>query len=219
MALSLFGGYQDPFSQMERMVDRAFERALGGRGTMGTPSGGLDLMPFPGAAGTMTTMPSELMFNPLAGTHPMDIIEKDDHYEIIADAPGMTPEDITIEALQGVLTVRGQHKDVLEEKDKRGRVHRSERITRSFMRSFGLPKNANEDQISATLDRGVLRVHVAKVPEPEAPKPKRIMVGSGGMGAQAITSGEGTSTGAGMGAGTTAGAGTTGMHAGKQTGM
>jgi HSP20 family protein len=196
----------DPFGQMDNMIDRAFNRAFG-RGLI-TPAGtswtpgttGMDLMP--------TGMTSDLMFTPLSGTHPMDIVEKDDHYAIYADCPGMCPEDINVECNQGVLTMRGEHKEAKEMKDKKGRVHRSERVTRSFTRSFALPKNCNEDDIKACLDKGVLCVCVAKTPEPDMPKPKRITIGTEPlekMGHVGITgkSGTGTGTTGHMGAGGT----------------
>jgi hypothetical protein len=45
-----------------------------------------------------------------------------------------------------------------------------------FTRSVGLPENVNEDDIVATLDKGVLTVSVPKVAPAEKPKPKRIAV-------------------------------------------
>jgi len=166
MALSLFGGgTNDPFTQMDRAIERAFDRYFSGRGNLG-----LDVVPTPGV-----TSPGDL-WTSVAGSHPFDIIERDNSYEVMADAPGMNPEDIHIECQNGVLTIRGQHKEHREEKGRRGRVHRSERVVRSFNRSFGLPQNAAEDNIEASLDRGVLKVTVPKVPEPAKPQPKRIAV-------------------------------------------
>ncbi len=41
---------------------------------------------------------------------PMDIIETPTAYELHADTPGMTPEDVKVELHEGVLTVSGNRK-------------------------------------------------------------------------------------------------------------
>lgn len=144
-------------SDLERAMDRAFNNALTSRAV--APTSGL-LAPFVHGR----------------GTHPMDIVETDKAYELHTDAPGMTPEDIKVEIHNGVLTVSGEHKSESKTKDEKGKVWRQERTFSKFSRQFTLPQNANEDQITATLDKGVLKVAVAKMPEPEKPAPKRISV-------------------------------------------
>ena len=53
---------------------------------------------------------------------------------------------------------------------------RRERAFTSFTRSFTVPENVKEDEISASLVNGVLELNVPKVAPPPKPEPKRITV-------------------------------------------
>lgn len=108
--------------------------------------------------------------------HPFDVIETDKAYELHADAPGLTPEEITVELHEGILTVSGEHKTENKTKDETGKVWRQERTFTKFSRQFTLPQNAIPDQVSAKLDKGVLTVVIAKRPEEEKPAPQKIHV-------------------------------------------
>lgn len=55
-------------------------------------------------------------------------------------------------------------------------VVRRERTSVSFSRSFALPDNIREDDISASLDKGVLTVTLPKAEPAPKPQPKRITV-------------------------------------------
>jgi len=57
-----------------------------------------------------------------------------------------------------------------------GRVLRRERAFSSFSRSFTLPENVKEDEITAGLKNGVLELVVPKVAPPPKAEPKRIKV-------------------------------------------
>lgn len=172
-----FGGFGDPLlDQMERAMQRSLDRTFGGFGSLVPSSGGT------------VGRPSDLFRTVAGGTFPMDLVEKEKEYDVIADAPGMKPEDITVEVQDNVLTVRGQHSEVKTDKDQQGRVMRSERVMRSFNRSFVLPEDANPDNVQAQLDKGVLKVVVPKIPAPEKPQPKRITVqGTSDAGTSAAT--------------------------------
>lgn len=151
----------DPlFLTMERAIDRALNNAASGKNLV--PSG----------------VPLVKPFTPLAGSHAVDVIETDQSYKLVTDAPGLTPEDIAVEVHEGVLTISGQHTATATSKDDNVKVWRQERQFRKFTRSFALPENADVDALSASLDKGVLTVTVAKRPEPEKPAPKRIAVQS-----------------------------------------
>jgi HSP20 family protein len=53
---------------------------------------------------------------------------------------------------------------------------RRERHFTQFTRSFALPDSVKEDEITASLDKGVLRVTVPKAEPQPKPQPKRIPV-------------------------------------------
>jgi HSP20 family protein len=148
----------DPFfGGLDKALDRAFDRALGSRG--GEISLFLPTLTGPsGAAG-----------------HPMDIVESQNAFTIHADAPGFTPEDISVEMNEGTLTISGKRKEEKQE-EREGKVVRRERHFSTFTRSFTLPDNIKEEGISASLDKGVLTVTVPKVEPAPKPEPKRITV-------------------------------------------
>lgn len=103
----------------------------------------------------------------------MDITEKDDHYLIHADMPGLNKEDIAIELHDGVLSLRGEHQEESEEKQEEGKVIRRERRVGRYVRSLTVGDTINEDAIEASYKDGVLTV---KLPKKVAPEPKKIQV-------------------------------------------
>lgn len=90
----------------------------------------------------------------------VDIIEDDKGYLIKAELPEVKREDVKVTVERGVLTVSGERRSEKEEKDKR--FHRIERSYGSFVRSFTVPDDADDGNVSAEFKDGVLRVHLAK---------------------------------------------------------
>ena len=102
---------------------------------------------------------------------PVDILESKDSYLIRAELPGMKQEDFSLEFNDGTLTVSGERK--VEKPAEGVEVHRSERLTGKFSRSFQLPQAVAQDGIKATYRDGILEVHV---PKAEEAKPRKITV-------------------------------------------
>jgi HSP20 family protein len=99
---------------------------------------------------------------------------EDGHYVVRAELPGLDPaKDVDITVHDGVLTIKAERS---EKKESKGR---SEFAYGSFVRSVALPADANEDDIKATYDKGILTVSVA-VPEQAAPAGKHIAVQAAG---------------------------------------
>jgi HSP20 family protein len=92
---------------------------------------------------------------------------------IIADIPGVKPEDIEVSMEAGVLTVKGKKES--ETKTEKEGYKRVERTSGSFYRRFSLPDSADGDAINAKCKHGVLEIII---PKREAVKPKRINVSS-----------------------------------------
>jgi HSP20 family protein len=103
-----------------------------------------------------------------------DLLEKDDHFVLRADLPGLSEDDVSIEVQDNTLTVSGERKAEHEESD-RG-WYRVERSFGRFSRSLTLPEGADPDAITAEFDRGVLEV---RVPKPEKRKPRRVEIKAG----------------------------------------
>lgn len=94
----------------------------------------------------------------------IEVTQKGNEYVVSADLPGLTKEDIKVEAADGMLTLRGERKSETEKSEKG--YHHSERTYGQFFRSIPLPEGAEIEKIAATFKNGVLTV---KVPTP-APK-------------------------------------------------
>jgi HSP20 family protein len=87
---------------------------------------------------------------------------EDGHYLVRAELPGIDPaKDVDITVRDGRLTIKAERS---EKKESKGR---SEFSYGSFVRSVTLPAGANEDDIKASYDKGILTVDVA-VPEQAA---------------------------------------------------
>lgn len=107
--------------------------------------------------------------------YPMDVVEHDTHFEVIADCPGLTEDNINVETNNGYITISGEKSSVSEKKSVNGKVHHKERSFSKFNRSFKLPDNVNQDDITATLEHGVLKVKINKL-EPQQSKSNKIKV-------------------------------------------
>ncbi len=104
----------------------------------------------------------------------VDIKDKDDHFEITAELPGVAKDDIHLTLADGVLTLEAETKqEDKEEKD--GKLIRQERRYGKLMRSFNLGGEVHEEDISADFKDGVLTLKAPKRAEP-APTTRRISV-------------------------------------------
>ncbi|PTR05219.1 heat shock protein Hsp20 [Nitrosospira sp. Nsp5] len=103
----------------------------------------------------------------------VDIKEEADKFVLLADLPGVKPEEIDVSMEDGVLTIRGEKRT--EAKTEKEGYKRVERTYGSFYRRFSLPDTANSDAISAKTNHGVLEI---VIPKREAVQPKKISVTS-----------------------------------------
>ncbi|MCK5147615.1 Hsp20/alpha crystallin family protein [bacterium] len=100
----------------------------------------------------------------------VDLAENKDSFEVVAEIPGMSKEDIKIKFQDQVLTLSGER--VREEKNET-QYHRNERFYGSFERSFYFPQDVIPDEIKANYKDGVLTV---VIPKSEKVKPKEIEI-------------------------------------------
>ncbi|WP_367867235.1 Hsp20/alpha crystallin family protein [Pedobacter sp. WC2423] len=93
----------------------------------------------------------------------VNVYETQDHYEIEMAAPGLNKEDFNIKLDKNLLTVsvEQQNQEVKENKQ----YNRREFSYSSFVRSFALPESADDAQIEAKYNDGVLRILVVKKEE------------------------------------------------------
>jgi HSP20 family protein len=93
----------------------------------------------------------------------VDLIEKENTYEISVELPGLDEKDVRLTLKDDVLSLSGEKKEQTEEK-KPG-YHFSERRFGSFRRSFRLPEDVDQDKIEASFKKGVLVIILPKNPE------------------------------------------------------
>lgn len=108
-------------------------------------------------------------------TPPVDIVETEKGYELSADLPGLTAENVDISVEDGVLSISGERKNETAE-DRKG-YRRIERSFGSFKRVFTLPKGVSVDQVTARFEHGQLKV---LVPKPVSVLPRKVRVEASG---------------------------------------
>ena len=101
----------------------------------------------------------------------VDVIEDEKEYLIKVELPEVQKDDVKVTVENGTLTICGERK---AEKEQKGRkFHRVERYYGRFERTFGIPDDAEQDNVNAEFKDGVLRVRLAKS---EKARPKQIEV-------------------------------------------
>ena len=133
----------DPFTAMQREIDRLFEEFA--RDAYDWPN-------YPRGELTPRT----------------DVVETDKVIEITAELPGLEEKDVEVNFADGVLTISGEKKAEKEEKDKSYRLF--ERSYGSVTRSLELPDGVDADAITGSISNGVLKVTVPKAAPAKAKK-------------------------------------------------
>lgn len=101
----------------------------------------------------------------------MDIYQTEKELIVEADVPGLTESEVDIEISEGVLTIKGERKEEIEEKGKEF-FHREVNYG-SFQRALTLPVDVVPEKTSATVKNGHLKVVLPKI-EPVQPKVHKV---------------------------------------------
>jgi HSP20 family protein len=101
----------------------------------------------------------------------VDIFEEPETIRLVAEVPGVQPEDVKISVEANLLTIRGTKEQAVEEKAEK--VHRYERTYGDFERTFRLSASIDPTKIKATYNLGVLTI---TLPKAETAKPHLIKV-------------------------------------------
>ena len=125
---------------------------------------GFDMAPFGslGGMGRMASWPT------------VEVIETDHEVRVSAELPGLDEKDVEVLMNDGVLTIRGEKKSEVEDKERAF----SERYYGRFERRVPLGQDADEDKVEAAFKNGVLTITVPKTAQ-AAPQAKRIAINSG----------------------------------------
>jgi HSP20 family protein len=121
----------DPFMTLHREMNRLFDDVFRG----------FEVSPF-GGFGRMGRWPS------------VEVTETDQDVRISAELPGMEEKDVEVLMNDGVLTIRGEKRSEVEEKQHAF----SERCYGHFERRIPLAWEVEEDKVEASFKNGVLTV-------------------------------------------------------------
>lgn len=108
-----------------------------------------------------------------AGYPAVNVWTNEDGMVLMAEVPGVRPEDIDINVAGNTLTLSGQRK--VDELPEGARYHRQERGYGKFVRSLQLPFPVDANRVEATFKNGMLHI---SLPRAEADKPRKIAVKS-----------------------------------------
>jgi HSP20 family protein len=94
---------------------------------------------------------------------PVDLYGEKDEIVVKTELPGMSKEDIQVNVIDRLLTIKGEKKK--EEELKEGDYYRSERSYGSFSRSVDLPGEVQIEKAKASFKNGVLEIRLPKTEE------------------------------------------------------
>ncbi|MGM0654859.1 MAG: Hsp20/alpha crystallin family protein [Thermodesulfobacteriota bacterium] len=99
-----------------------------------------------------------------------NLLESGDTFEVQAEVPGISKDDLNIKIQGNYLEISGKRSVDTPEGYK---IHRNERGSSSFSRSFSLPDEIDAEKVEAALKDGILYL---KLPKSETAKPKMIEI-------------------------------------------
>ncbi len=102
---------------------------------------------------------------------PVNVVTSNDNYRLELSLPGWTKADINLKVEEDTLKISGEKNRTLAEGEK---FLRRELNFGKFERSFQLPEDVDQEQISAEFQNGVLKVVLAKKEEAKTPAPRTI---------------------------------------------
>ncbi|HZU89090.1 MAG TPA: Hsp20/alpha crystallin family protein [Stellaceae bacterium] len=104
----------------------------------------------------------------------VEVAESDAAVTVTAELPGLDQKDVEVLLNDGVLTLRGEKKSEIEDKNR----HFSERRYGRFERRIPLDVEIDQDKVNAAFKNGVLTINLPKAPQAVA-QSKRIAITSG----------------------------------------
>lgn len=143
----------DPFSSLQREINRAFDDVWRGA-------------PTPATRAAIGWSPS------------VDVKEEKDRLVVHADLPGVAEKDVSVQLDGDMLSIRGERKSEKEEKGDGGAWHIAERSYGVFSRAFTLPFAPTAGSVEAEFKNGVLTVTIRKPAQAE-PASKSIPIKAG----------------------------------------
>jgi HSP20 family protein len=92
----------------------------------------------------------------------VDIFETEAELVLLSELPGLQDSDFKLSVENNVLTLSGERK---LGNGNQYKVHRQERPSGTFQRSFSLPANFDASRVNANFQQGILRISLPKKAE------------------------------------------------------
>ena len=103
----------------------------------------------------------------------IDVTESDGSYQVRAELPGATKDDIAIDIVGSRVSLTAKTNSQSEKKDG-AKVIYSERSSESYARTFELPHSVDSAEAIAKFENGVLTL---TLPKKNAPQSRRVAIG------------------------------------------
>ncbi|MBO5193454.1 MAG: Hsp20/alpha crystallin family protein [Bacteroidales bacterium] len=104
----------------------------------------------------------------------INVLENDKGYELELAAPGMTKDDFKVNLDEnGNLVIEMEKKTEENSGKKEGHYLRREFSYSKFHQTMLLPEDVERENISASVEHGVLKVNIPKIQKPKAEDVKR----------------------------------------------
>jgi HSP20 family protein len=132
---------------------------------------------------SLSGRPGQLLSGMRSEAIPLDVVERDDAYEVHAAVPGVRPEDVEVVVQGERVTIRAEHRADEERRDENWlmREHRYG----ALQRSITLPTPVRSDNAEARIEHGIL---VLRLPKAQEARPRRINIGTSGASGTGSTS-------------------------------
>ena len=106
----------------------------------------------------------------------INVVEKDNEYDVQYAAPGMTKDDFKVSLDDnGDLVINMEKKEENNEEKKHGHYLRREFSYSKFQQTMVLPDDVEREKINASVVNGVLKVNIPKLQKQEVPQAKKII--------------------------------------------
>lgn len=104
----------------------------------------------------------------------VDVVDNPDSIEIVAEIPGLTKDEVSVEIVDNLLIISGQKMKNVEKDDGRTYI-RKELKHSSFKRTFALSDLFDKETPEAKFENGLLTVKIKKI-KPTPPASKKVQI-------------------------------------------
>lgn len=109
-------------------------------------------------------------------TPAINVIENEHNFELELAAPGMTKDDFKVSLdEEGDLVINMEKKEENKDCKRHGRYLRREFSYAKFQQTMILPEDADKENISASVENGVLKVIIPKLEVKEIPQTRKMI--------------------------------------------